>query len=68
MWSIEEEPEEEMRSDLGDSIFEGERTASAGVMHKSKVIDIPAAKPKKRVRFVLPVPDRDDGGFGGDLH
>jgi len=69
VWSIEEETEEALRSDMEDSgIIEDGRTASAGVVHKSKVIDIPAAKPKKRVRFVLPVPERDDGERGGDLH
>jgi len=69
VWSIEEETEEALKSDMEDSaVIEGERTASAGVVHKSKVIDIPAAKPKKRVRFVLPVPERDDGEFGGRLH
>jgi len=69
VWSIEEETEEALRSDMEDSgVIEDGRTASAGVVHKSKVIDIPAAKPKKRVRFVLPVPERDDGERGGDLH
>ncbi|KAK1827077.1 hypothetical protein QBC39DRAFT_393951 [Podospora conica] len=60
VWAIEEETEEALRSDMEDSgVIEGERTASTGVVHKSKVIDIPAAKPKKRVRFVLPVPERE---------
>lgn len=47
VWSIEEETEEDMvNSEMGDSaVSEGQTQA----------IDIPAAKPKKRVRFVLPV-------------
>lgn len=63
VWSIQEETEENEeapRSDLEDGgVMDSERTASTGVVHKSKVIDIPAAKPKKRVRFVLPVPERE---------
>ncbi|KAK0752107.1 hypothetical protein B0T18DRAFT_426645 [Schizothecium vesticola] len=60
VWSIQEETEEALQSDIEDGGgMEGERTASTGVVHKSKVIDIPAAKPKKRVRFVLPVPERE---------
>jgi hypothetical protein len=47
VWAIEEETEEEIVvSEMGESVVEeGERT---------RAVDIPAAKPKKRVRFVLP--------------
>ncbi|KAI1876584.1 hypothetical protein JX265_004110 [Neoarthrinium moseri] len=51
VWSIEEEPEKETLSERGlstedlEAYFQEKKTAP---------IDIPAAKPKKRVRFVLP--------------
>ncbi|KAK3325385.1 hypothetical protein B0H66DRAFT_121791 [Apodospora peruviana] len=51
VWSIEEEDGE---SEIQDSTIEqGEMARTA----KAQAIDIPAAKPKKRVRFVLPVMD-----------
>jgi hypothetical protein len=47
VWSIEEETEEDVvNSEVGDSAMSEGRTLA---------IEIPAAKPKKRVRFVLPV-------------
>ena len=57
VWSIEEETEEELNSEMGDSVMEGDGSEFS----KIKGIDIPAAKPKKRVRFVLP--DEESGGF-----
>lgn len=48
VWSIEEETEAELNSDTGDSAVEDTDLA------KNNGIDIPAAKPKKRVRFALP--------------
>lgn len=50
VWSIEEETEEELNSEMGDSTMEGDTAEPT----ENKGIDIPAAKPKKRVRFVLP--------------
>lgn len=47
VWAIEEEPEAELHSEVGDG---GSFLENAGV----GPVDIPAAKPKKRVRFVLP--------------
>ncbi|KAI0021851.1 hypothetical protein F4780DRAFT_250569 [Xylariomycetidae sp. FL0641] len=47
VWSIEEEPERETMSEMGlstDTVDDG----------TTQPIDIPAAKPKKKVRFVLP--------------
>ncbi|KAK0651732.1 hypothetical protein B0T16DRAFT_454161 [Cercophora newfieldiana] len=52
VWSIEEEAEEELHSDAGDSAMEGDHNTEIG--NSIKGIDIPAAKPRKRVRFVLP--------------
>jgi hypothetical protein len=49
VWSIEEEPEKETMSEMGLSVED-----LAGGEDKSHPIDIPAARPKKRVRFVLP--------------
>lgn len=47
VWAIEEETEEDVvNGEMGDSAMSDGRW---------KAIDIPAAKPKKRVRFVLPV-------------
>lgn len=54
VFSIEEETEEEMNSEMGDSV--ADEGAKDGVM-KTRAVDIPAAKPKKRVRFVLPAKD-----------
>ncbi|KAK0719882.1 hypothetical protein B0H67DRAFT_643187 [Lasiosphaeris hirsuta] len=53
VWSIEEETEQELNSEMGDSSVEGD----LGAFTKNEGIDIPAAKPKKKVRFVLPVED-----------
>lgn len=49
VWSIEEEQEEELLSDVGSSVAADEMGSN------TKPIDIPAAKPKKRVRFAFPV-------------
>lgn len=46
VWAIEEETEEEVMSEMEEEGGKGEGAV---------VVDIPAAKPKKRVRFVLPV-------------
>ncbi|KAJ2981723.1 hypothetical protein NUW58_g6614 [Xylaria curta] len=52
VWSIDEEPEKETRSEMGLSIED----LDDGREKKTQPIDIPAAKPrKKKVRFVLPV-------------
>ncbi|KAI1505885.1 hypothetical protein F5X99DRAFT_174297 [Biscogniauxia marginata] len=48
VWSIEEEPEKETMSEMGLSIEDLEGA------EKTQPIDIPAAKPKKKVRFLLP--------------
>ncbi|KAI1173717.1 hypothetical protein F4777DRAFT_428767 [Nemania sp. FL0916] len=48
VWSIDEEPEKETRSEMGLSLENLEDG-------KTLPIDIPAAKPRKKVRFVLPV-------------
>ncbi|KAI0472147.1 hypothetical protein GGR56DRAFT_108923 [Xylariaceae sp. FL0804] len=50
VWSIEEEPEKETMSELGMSV----ENLDLGKEKKTQPIDIPAAKPKKKVRFVLP--------------
>lgn len=50
VWSIEEETEEALNSDIGDSVYGGDEID----FERSMVIDATAAKPKKRVRFVLP--------------
>jgi hypothetical protein len=52
VWSIEEEPENELHSEMEGSSFIEEGVA--GVDGKTRAVDIPAAKPKKKVRFVLP--------------
>ncbi|KAI0169483.1 hypothetical protein GGR52DRAFT_468719 [Hypoxylon sp. FL1284] len=49
VYSIEEEPEKETMSEMGMSVED--LTDS----EKTQPIDIPAAKPRKKVRFVLPV-------------
>jgi hypothetical protein len=53
VWSIEEETVEELDSDLGPGVSEEENNTGHRP-RKTKAIDIPAAKPKKKVRFVLP--------------
>ncbi|KAK1760978.1 hypothetical protein QBC47DRAFT_356107 [Echria macrotheca] len=58
VWSIEEETEGELNSEMGDSTMEGYDPEL-----NSKGIDIPAAKPKKRVRFVLPGSTEELGAF-----
>ena len=68
VWAIEEEPEEEMHSEMGygGSFTEGYGAGMGvgmGMMGKAKAVDIPAAKPKKRVRFALPVGEDFRGGF-----
>ncbi|OTA67680.1 hypothetical protein K449DRAFT_400358 [Hypoxylon sp. EC38] len=53
VYSIEEEPEKETMSEMGlsvEDLFDGQEL-------KTQPIDIPAAKPRKKVRFVLPVKD-----------
>ncbi|KAH7362881.1 hypothetical protein B0T11DRAFT_88534 [Plectosphaerella cucumerina] len=52
VWSIEEETEEEMLSELGSSV--GPRSTTDGDRPETTRVDGKAAKPKKRVRFVLP--------------
>ncbi|KAK6833711.1 hypothetical protein PG990_001452 [Apiospora arundinis] len=49
VWAIDEEPEKETMSELGLSV---EDLAES---HKTQPINIPAAKPVKKVRFILPV-------------
>ncbi len=51
VWSIEEETEEDIQSKMADIAVEECRR---GRMLRAKTIDVTAAKPKKRVRFVLP--------------
>ncbi|KAI8627721.1 hypothetical protein F5Y19DRAFT_477257 [Xylariaceae sp. FL1651] len=53
VWAIEEEPEKETMSEMGLSI----ENLDDGEEKKTKPIDIPAAKPRKKVRFVLPAQD-----------
>ncbi|KAI1079289.1 hypothetical protein F5B20DRAFT_171898 [Whalleya microplaca] len=53
VYSIEEEPEKETMSEMGLSV----ESLDTGLGRKTQPIDIPAAKPKKRVRFLLPVKD-----------
>ncbi|KAK0635720.1 hypothetical protein B0T17DRAFT_612542 [Bombardia bombarda] len=51
VWSIEEEAEGGIDSDMGEgTVGEGERIEAG----KARAIQITAAKPKKRVRFMLP--------------
>ncbi|KAI1812223.1 hypothetical protein GGS20DRAFT_558880 [Poronia punctata] len=47
IWYIEEEPDKECMSEMGLS--------TEDLDHRTQPIDIPASKPKKRVRFVLPI-------------
>lgn len=51
VWSIEEEPEKETLSERGLSTEDLEAYFN---VHRTPPMDIPAAKPKKKVRFVLP--------------
>lgn len=53
VWSIEEEPEEERNNKIGDGANGAERD-DASNQSTTSPIDIPAAKPKKKVRFLLP--------------
>ncbi|TRX92968.1 hypothetical protein FHL15_006106 [Xylaria flabelliformis] len=50
VWSIDEEPEKETMSEMGLST----ENLDDGSEKKTQPIDIPAAKPMKKVRFVLP--------------
>ncbi|KAH6626801.1 hypothetical protein B0J18DRAFT_425689, partial [Chaetomium sp. MPI-SDFR-AT-0129] len=50
VWAIEEEPEAEVLSEMEDSYYTEDGIGS-------RAVDIPAAKPKKKVRFVLPTAD-----------
>ncbi|KAK8058708.1 hypothetical protein PG994_009156 [Apiospora phragmitis] len=49
VWAIEEEPEKETMSELGLGVEDLEES------NKTQPINIPAAKPVKKVRFILPV-------------
>ncbi len=51
VWSIEEEPDAEHEGDMDDSIVQDGREAKVARAH---MVDVAAAKPKKRVRFLLP--------------
>ncbi len=68
VWSIEEEGEDAASIDAGESaLVNGQGSKHSG----SKNIDVAAAKPKKRVRFVLP-PKRggrlsEDAYFGAEV-
>ncbi|KAI2608507.1 uncharacterized protein GGS25DRAFT_279979 [Hypoxylon fragiforme] len=53
VYSIEEEPEKETMSELGFSTED----LTDDQEGKTRPIDIPAAKPRKKVRFILPVRD-----------
>ncbi|KAK3308245.1 uncharacterized protein B0T15DRAFT_102684 [Chaetomium strumarium] len=57
VWSIEEEPEQEPHNEVKDGSATRYGTTT-------RAVDIPAAKPKKKVRFVLPAMDDDDDGRG----
>jgi hypothetical protein len=56
VWSIEEETEEEINSEWGGSMM-SEGRSDENYTTQTKPIDILAAKPKKKVRFVLPAQD-----------
>jgi hypothetical protein len=56
VWSIEEETAEEVNSEV-EEIGAMRRGA------KTRAVDIPAAKPKKKVRFVLPALEDSRGGY-----
>lgn len=61
VWSIEEETEEELNSEMSGSIAQSDAGDSGAdkkaeeLKNKETNIEIPAAKPRKKVRFVLPV-------------
>ncbi|KAH8888827.1 hypothetical protein GQ53DRAFT_233599 [Thozetella sp. PMI_491] len=57
VWSIEEEAEEEAKSDMSESAIE---EGHKGRVVRATAIDVPAAKPKKKVRFVLPAREESD--------
>ncbi|AEO63226.1 152a070a-84ee-44ba-8a01-5def51f2b86c [Thermothielavioides terrestris] len=58
VWAIEEQPEEEeLSSEMGSSSFMEDGTEAM------RTVDIPAAKPKKKVRFVLPAMEDDRGAL-----
>lgn len=52
VWAIEEETEEELNSEMGNSSMVGENKGQ--VNQTTQAIDVPTAKSKKKVRFVLP--------------
>jgi len=52
VWSIEEETEEDMGSELGSNLASDREEATTRL---DKTLERSAAKPKKRVRFVLPI-------------
>lgn len=57
VWSIEEETEEDVRSDAGDyasPVAHEEEEEDSSMVIEPHIIQVPAAKPRKRVRFVLP--------------
>jgi hypothetical protein len=59
VWSIEEETEEELNSETGSPIAGSDRGDYLGAKEKThktldEIVDVSAAKPKKKVRFLLP--------------
>lgn len=60
VWSIEEETEEELNSNMGSSIARSDAGDAETAKREEKLrnketgLEVPAAKPKKKVRFVLP--------------
>ncbi|KAM7197305.1 hypothetical protein V8F20_006659 [Naviculisporaceae sp. PSN 640] len=54
VWSIEEETQDAIENEIGG---ESERESRMITRARARAIEIPAAKPTKRVRFVLPVID-----------
>ncbi|KAK1997283.1 hypothetical protein LX36DRAFT_75975 [Colletotrichum falcatum] len=55
VWSIEEETEEELTSEIGSSVGAASDVGDAEVVAETRMNkDVEAAKPKKKVRFVLP--------------
>ncbi|KAI2643297.1 hypothetical protein GGS21DRAFT_8572 [Xylaria nigripes] len=55
VWSIEEEPEKETMSEMGLSTENLNADGPEKKNKKTQPIDIPATKPGKKVRFILPV-------------
>lgn len=55
VWSIEEETEEELHSDVDGSMIRSDDEEDT--KNDAQMLEVPAAKPIKRVRFVLPVKD-----------